>query len=210
VVRSRTVRPDRLPPYSGTPAQRLSCPSRESCRAPLSRRVARPLAAIAAAILLGLATAGCSYKLSGFGKDDGPEQTSAVTPIRAPDTAASASPGTLPPDADLAVTKAAVQDVLSRGTEDSSLPWENPRTGARGIVTPIASSYTQDGFTCRDFLASYVRDGAESWLQGEACRLHRGKWEVKNLRPLRKSSLPTPRRQATDRATAQSAVVELR
>jgi surface antigen len=176
----------------------------------LSRRAARPLATMAAAILLGLATTGCSYKLSGFRKDEGPEQTSAVTPIRSPDPAASASAGTLPPDADLAVTKAAVHDVLSRGNADSSLPWENPRTGARGMVTPIASSYTQDGFTCRDFLASYVRDGAESWLQGEACRLHRGKWEVKNLRPLRKSSLPPPRRQATDRATVQSAAVELR
>ncbi|MFL5085434.1 MAG: RT0821/Lpp0805 family surface protein, partial [Xanthobacteraceae bacterium] len=42
----------------------------------------------------------------------------------------------------------------------------------------------QDGFTCRDFLASYVRGETESWLQGEACRIHQGKWEVKNLRPL--------------------------
>ena len=58
------------------PAQRLSC------------RAARPLVAIATAILLGLATTGCSYKLSGFGKDDGPEQTSAVTPIRARGTVA--------------------------------------------------------------------------------------------------------------------------
>ena len=57
------------------------------------------------------------------------------------------------------------------------MPWENPGTGARGTVTPIADAYTQDGFTCRDFLASYVRDGAESWLQGDACRIHQGKWD---------------------------------
>jgi surface antigen len=37
--------------------------------------------------------------------------------------------------------------------------------------------------TCRDFLASYVKNGSESWLQGEACRAERGKWEVRNLRP---------------------------
>jgi hypothetical protein len=35
----------------------------------------------------------------------------------------------------------------------------------------------------RDFLASYVKNGSESWLQGEACRAERGKWEVRNLRP---------------------------
>jgi hypothetical protein len=135
-----------------------------------------------AAIVLGLATGGCSYKLGGFFAKEGSEQTSALKPI----AATTASP-TLPVDADLALTKAAVHDLLSRGAQDTSVPWENPRTGARGTVTPIAAAYTQDGFTCHDFLASYVREGAESWLQGEACRIHRGKWEVKSLRPLKKA-----------------------
>ena len=48
-------------------------------------------------------------------------------------------------------------------------------------------AYNQDGFTCRDFLASYVREGAEAWLQGEACRVHQGKWEVEALRPWKKT-----------------------
>ena len=52
----------------------------------------------------------------------------------------------------------------------------NPKTGARGTITPIASAYSQDGLTCRDFLASYVRNGAESWMQGEACRAVHGRW----------------------------------
>ena len=63
------------------------------------------------------------------------------------------------------------------------MPWENPSTGARGTVTPLATAYNQDGATCRDFLASYVKDGSESWLQGEACRAARGKWEVRKMRP---------------------------
>ena len=63
------------------------------------------------------------------------------------------------------------------------MPWENPETGARGTVTPIATAYNQDGFICRDFLASYVSNSTESWLQGEACRLHQGRWEVRNLKP---------------------------
>ena len=73
--------------------------------------------------------------------------------------------------------------MLGRGGKDTSAPWENPTTGARGTVTPIATSYTQDGRVCRDFLASYVKPGTESWLQGEACRVQPGNWEVRTLKP---------------------------
>ena len=47
----------------------------------------------------------------------------------------------------------------------------------------LATAYDQDGTTCRDFLASYVKNGSESWLEGAACRAGRGKWEVRKLRP---------------------------
>src|SRR5215831_2387012 len=89
----------------------------------------------------------------------------------------------MPAEADLAIARAAVSEVLIKGGKHSSVPWENPKTGARGTVTPLASDYSQDGITCRDFLASYVQNGSESWLQGAACRAERGKWEVRNLRP---------------------------
>ena len=46
------------------------------------------------------------------------------------------------------------------------MPWENPTTGARGVVTPLATAYTQDGLTCRDVLASYVHGGTESCQDG--------------------------------------------
>jgi surface antigen len=138
-----------------------------------------------AAMVLALATGGCSYKLGGFfGKaDEKPELTSSVKPVKTPENVTAS----LPPEPDLVLAKAAVHDLLSRGDQDTSVPWENPRTGARGTVTPIATAYTQDGFVCRDFLASYVRQGSESWLQGEACRIHQGKWEVKALRPLKRT-----------------------
>src|SRR5213076_2758211 len=77
--------------------------------------------------------------------------------------------------------------VLAKDEKDASAPWQNPATGARRMVTPIASSYTQDGFSCRDFLASYVRDAEEGWLQGEACRVHHGKWVVRSLKPWKKA-----------------------
>jgi hypothetical protein len=142
--------------------------------------------AIALAVTLGAATGGCSYKLdSFFGKDEKADQTASIRPAPAPNPPQSAA--TDPSDNDLAYAKAAAAMVLARPEKDASQPWENPGTGARGTVTPIADAYTQDGFTCRDFLASYIRDGAESWLQGDACRIHQGKWTVRKLRPLKRS-----------------------
>jgi surface antigen len=141
------------------------------------------LGAFTAATLLGLANGGCSfsYDLGAFSRKDTVERTASIKPSTMSD-ASSAAP--LMPEPDLALAKAAVHDLLSRGGEDTSVPWENPRTGARGTVTPIAASYIQDGLTCREFLASYVRGQTESWLQGEACRVHQGKWEVRSLRPM--------------------------
>ena len=94
----------------------------------------------------------------------------------------------LPSETDLVFARMAIVDVLKRGSKEISAPWENPRSGAHGTVTPIASAYNKDGATCRDFLASYVRrQGSETWLQGEACRAKQGVWEVKSLRPWSRS-----------------------
>jgi surface antigen len=86
------------------------------------------------------------------------------------------------------MARAAASEVLSKGGKDVSLPWENPRSGARGTITPLASAYTQDGSTCRDFLASYVKNGSEGWLHGAGCRADRGKWHVRSMRPWKNST----------------------
>ena len=93
----------------------------------------------------------------------------------------------MPPDADLAFARAAAGEMLKRNEKNASLPWENPKSGARGTVTPLASAYTQDGQTCRNFLASYVNGSVESWLQGEACKQPKGAWEVRTLKPWKRS-----------------------
>lgn len=132
------------------------------------------------AFAVALAVGGCSfsYQLDNlFSKQKGDtEQTASLRPAP-PRTAVE------PHEGDLAIARLAVSEVLSKGGKDTSMPWENPKTGARGTITPLAQAYNQDGTTCRDFLASYVRDGSESWLQGEACRAARGRWEVRNMRP---------------------------
>ena len=138
------------------------------------RRLPKAAWVLAPALALG----GCSfsYQLDNLStKKTDAERTGSLHA-----TAAAAEP---PAEGDLAIARAAVSEVLTKGGKDTSMPWENPKTGARGTITPLASDYSQDGITCRDFLASYVKNGSESWLQGEACRAGRGKWEVRNLRP---------------------------
>jgi hypothetical protein len=145
--------------------------------------------AIALALTLGAATSGCSlsYKLDSlWGKDEKPDQTASLRPTPAAAPKDAPTTAATPSESDLAYAKAAAAVVLARGEKDASQSWQNPGTGARGTVTPIAEAYTQDGLQCRDFLASYVRDGAESWLQGDACRIQQG-WTVRKLRPLKRS-----------------------
>ena len=90
----------------------------------------------------------------------------------------------VPTESDLAFARTAASDVLTKGDKDSSQPWENPETGARGSVTPLSQAYSaEDGRTCRDFLASYVNGRAESWLQGAACKAGHGRWEIHTIKP---------------------------
>ncbi len=151
----------------------------------LSRRFS--LCSVVAA--LALASGACSMpigSLSGKDEDKTADRTGSIAAVPA-STAPAPAFAEGPAETDLAIARATVSEVLGRGGKDTSAPWENPKTGARGTVTPVASSYTQDGFTCRDFLASYVRGGSEAWLQGEACRMHQGRWEVRSLKPWKRS-----------------------
>jgi surface antigen len=135
-------------------------------------------------VLLALACGGCSVSTqldSFFG--DKAETTGSITPAPAGNQA-----GKLPPDGDLAYARAAVSAVLKLDKKDASQPWENPVSGARGTVTPLASAYTQDGQTCRNFLASFVNGSSEAWLQGEACKRDKaGAWQVRSLKPWTRS-----------------------
>ena len=159
------------PLYSETVALRLS-------------RGARRLAA-AFAVLGTLAAAGCStFQLESLGPKLGGEveTTGSIGRMGAahPDRAAAAQLS----EGDLVYARAAAADVLAHGGKDNSVPWRNPQTGTGGNITPLPATYEESGLPCRDFLASYGREGAQSWLQGSACRTARGDWEVRSLKPL--------------------------
>jgi hypothetical protein len=137
-----------------------------------------------ALFVAAVSVGGCSYPLGSLlDKDDKADSIGMRTPLVP-------GKGALPSDADLAYASAAAADVLANGGKDTSAPWENPSTGARGTVTPIAAAYAQDGSQCREFLASYVVEKNEAWLQGEACRIHQGRWVVRSLKPWRRAKDP--------------------
>jgi surface antigen len=140
----------------------------------------RPAGAMMTLILIGFGVGGCSLSRTegAFARMDDKDVTGAIG-------AANAS---VPTEGDLAFARNAASDVLTKGDKDSSQPWENPETGARGSVTPLAQAYSaEDGRTCRDFLASYVNGRTESWLQGAACQTGHGRWEIHTLKPWRQS-----------------------
>jgi surface antigen len=169
-------------------------------------RGTRSILPVLAVVAAGFLASGCSFSYqlgSLFGKDDDKPQTMASTSATAAamtpaadadigDTTGSISP-TLVVDktdlkgsfgeSDVVAASQAASAILADGRKDASAPWQNPKTGARGTVTPIANAYTQEGFTCRGFLASYVNEEKEAWMQGEACRVHHGKWVVRSMKP---------------------------
>ena len=140
-----------------------------------------PAGAVMTLILVGVGSGGCSLSRNdlAFAKMEDRDATGALGAVPA---------GTpVPTESDLAFARNAASDVLTKGDKDSSQPWENPETGARGSVTPLAEAYSADGRTCRDFLASYVNGRSESWLQGAACQSGHGRWEIRSLKPWRRS-----------------------
>ena len=136
---------------------------------------------LSAGMALGCLLAGCSMPLHMDSLFDRSDKTDVTGSIKS--GAAAQASVQLPPEADLMFTRRAVSEVMTRGQKDASVPWENPATGARGTVTALASAFTVDNAECRDFLASYVHGGKESWLRGEACKRGSGPWQVRAFKP---------------------------
>ena len=145
-----------------------------------------PAGAVMTLILIGVGSGGCSLSASddAFARMDDSEVTGSIGAAR-PSAPA-------PTEADLAFARNAASDVLTKGDKDSSQPWENPETGARGSVTPLAQAYSSEGRTCRDFLASYVNGRSESWLQGAACQSGRGPMGNPYLEAVETGLIPEP------------------
>jgi hypothetical protein len=137
------------------------------------------------ALVCGLSAGGCSFQLHSLLAQDeaGADQTGSIS--RSAEQARRAKTSSAPSEVDLAYARAAASDVLARGGKGSSVPWQNPNTGAGGNITPLAEAHVEDGQSCRGFLASYVHGESQDWLEGSACRIGQGSWEVKSLKPFK-------------------------
>jgi len=139
-----------------------------------------------AAIVSALTVSGCSYRLASLVSQDDTDATptGSIAQLAEPAIPVAIRSGAAD---DLAYARAAASNVLASGGKDASVPWRNPQTGAGGNITPLDTSYSEDGRPCRDFLASYMHGAAQDWLQGAACRSSSGAWEVMRLTPLKPS-----------------------
>ncbi len=142
-------------------------------------RTACAMSALCFALMTGACGLPSKFSLSGWVKDSGGDATPKADSA---DLISALSTGAFSDD-DLFVASMTASTLLARGKGGS---WENPRSGARGTITPIAAVYRDNGADCRDFLVSYVHDKAEAWMQGEACRIRSSQWEVRGLRPWRR------------------------
>ena len=140
----------------------------------------RPFGTMITLFLIGASSGGCSFSRSdgGFGGFFSKGEDSEVV------TGSITEP--LPTESDLAFARTAASDVLTKGDKDTSQPWQNPETGARGSVTALSSAYADNGNNCRDFLASHVQGKAETWMEGSACQAGSGQWEVRSLKAWRR------------------------
>ena len=115
---------------------------------PVARRAFRPSYSgtvvaslrLAAALALALGASGCAVSGVGslFSKGDKEARAQATDDVTG--SVQPASTAGLPSDTDLVFTRLAIVEVLQRGSKEASAPWENPSSGARGTVTPIASA----------------------------------------------------------------------
>lgn len=71
----------------------------------------------------------------------------------------------------------AVRAVLDQGADGQVRAWENPKTGARGELTPVAT-FEQAGQKCRDLEVANSARGRSNRLVLTFCRQDDGDWKI--------------------------------
>jgi surface antigen len=135
-----------------------------------SLAVGLPLALVLSVPLGGCAVSTQLGPIFGMGGDDTPS-TGSITPR---DQRFS----NMMTDEDWSRARAAVDAALSGPGDGKAAPWDNPATGLKGTVTPVASAYAADSQTCHAFVANLVESAATHWYQGRACRAAGAAWTV--------------------------------
>ena len=152
-------------------------------RSPVARR-----ASFAGALLLALASAGCSMSfpilgLSSKAEDEVAMTTSSVLPARGgPEHGPLVA---LAPDLgpeDWRRAEGAMALALDPQGNGAPVSWDNAQSGMKGTFTPVGGTFLKEDEICRAFLASMALQSGPVRLQGTACRPSGGEWAVKDAK----------------------------
>jgi surface antigen len=80
-------------------------------------------------------------------------------------------------DADTEVLRSAMRKALDDTPDGQSRRWENPATGARGVLTPL-DTFDLDGVTCRKLELSNEIGGVSGRSVFDFCRQADGTWKI--------------------------------
>lgn len=145
----------------------------------------RPLAA---AVLLGLLSAGCSVSFPILGlsskSEDEVATTSAILPVRGGDHAGALAglSSELGPE-DMRRADGAMGVALDPQGNGAAVSWDNPQSGIKGSFIPVGGPFLRSDEICRAFIASVQTQSRPVKLQGTACRPSGGEWAVKDMGP---------------------------
>ena len=84
--------------------------------------------------------------------------------------------------------KAALSTALDPQGDGATVRWENATTGAKGAITAVGQAYNSDGKVCRAFLGDLVRDALHRAVQGTACAVAAGDWQLREAKPFAKNA----------------------
>ena len=83
--------------------------------------------------------------------------------------------------------RAALAVALDPQGNGAPVTWDNPRSGAKGVFTPVGDARPSDDKICRAFLADVGGAAPSQNLQGLACRDKTGDWAITDVKPWRKA-----------------------
>jgi len=129
---------------------------------------------LAGALLLALASAGCSMSFPILGLSSKAEDECAMT------TSSVLAPDVGPEDWRRA--EGAMALALDPQGNGAPVSWDNAQSGMKGTFTPVGGPFLKEDEICRAFLASMALQSGPVRLQGTACRPSGGEWAVKDAK----------------------------
>ncbi len=150
------------------------------CVSPASRNIGRDSASVAsgarvACLLLSFALAGCSaIPLPSF-IGSRQDVTGSISPANPISSAMDIE--------DWRRARGAMGLALDPQGNGEPVTWDNPKSGAKGVFTPVGPAKPVDERICRAFIATVGGALPPRALQGSACRSKDGEWAIGDVAP---------------------------